>query len=289
MIVVVCSERVLISEAAVLDQLSLKGLKKLCNSFGVDTTGSQADLVDRATAHCLVKIESILEPAVDFDALLDMAGQAVLDSAPAEEAAVEPAMPCTRTKSCTCPLCDAGYAALAEVLLKGSDGPLSQIWRQPDGDGCVFVGGLQAASDLMLLKQYGVTHIVNCMNRPRLNVQPGMQYWDFPIATHAGEGVATAEDPQGVLALFEPVMQFIQAAVAGGGSVLIHCFAGAHRAGTTGVAYLMHTEAIGAEEALLMAQQARPMIDPQAYGELNKLLLLLEKAQSSPVDNNVSN
>ena len=134
-----CSERVLISEAAVLDQLSLKGLKKLCNSFGVDTTGSQADLVDRATAHCLVKIESILEPAVDFDALLDMAGQAVLDSAPAEEAAVEPAMPCTRTKSCTCPLCDAGYAALAEVLgeecglVRGLyfDKPPDQSWSLP--------------------------------------------------------------------------------------------------------------------------------------------------------------
>lgn len=36
------------------------------------------------------------------------------------------------------------------------------------------------------------------------------------------------------------MFDFIDNAIANGGSVLIHCLAGAHRAGTTGCACLVH-------------------------------------------------
>jgi hypothetical protein len=41
-------------------------------------------------------------------------------------------------------------------------------------------------------------------------------------------------------AFVNPLFDFIDAALAAGGSVLIHCLAGAHRAGTTGITCLMH-------------------------------------------------
>lgn len=43
-----------------------------------------------------------------------------------------------------------------------------------------------------------------------------------------------------LLAFVEPLFEFIEAAIARGDSILIHCLAGAHRAGTTGVACLVH-------------------------------------------------
>ena len=60
--------------------------------------------------------------------------------------------------------------------------------------------------------------------------------------------------------------------------MLIHCFAGAHRAGTTGVAWLMHAERLSAADALRVAQRCRPIIDPKSYAELYSLLLMLQQA-----------
>jgi len=86
----------------------------------------------------------------------------------------------------------------------------------------------------------------------------------------------------GIGAGIAQVMEFVRKAVDGGGNVLIHCFAGAHRAGTTGVAFLMHAEeGLGAKSALAAAQRLRPVIDPKAYSGLWSLLLRLEQALSN--------
>lgn len=44
---------------------------------------------------------------------------------------------------------------------------------------------------------------------------------------------------EGVAQFFNPVHSFIDGAINDGKNVLVHCMAGAHRAGTTGVSYLM--------------------------------------------------
>ena len=64
-------------------------------------------------------------------------------------------------------------------------------------------------------------------------------------------------------AFFAPALSFIRAAADAGAGVLIHCFAGAHRAGTTGVAFLMEAEGLSAADATAAAQRLRPVIDPQ--------------------------
>jgi protein-tyrosine phosphatase len=56
----------------------------------------------------------------------------------------------------------------------------------------------------------------------------------------------------------------------------VHCLAGAHRAGTTGVAYLMYRNRIGQRDATRAAQLARPIINP--IGLLAQLLVEYEVA-----------
>ena len=59
-----------------------------------------------------------------------------------------------------------------------------------------------------------------------------------------------------------------------GEPVLVHCLAGAHRAGTAGVAWLMRAGRLPLQAALRQAQARRGVIDP--YGYLLQLLALLE-------------
>ena len=64
-------------------------------------------------------------------------------------------------------------------------------------------------------------------------------------------------------------------ALSGGGSVLVHCLAGAHRAGTTGCLLLMHYCGLSADDAILAAKQLRPVINP--IGNLPGILRHYEK------------
>ena len=64
----------------------------------------------------------------------------------------------------------------------------------------------------------------------------------------------------------------------------IHCLAGAHRAGSAGVACLMHLEGLGLAAAIAKAQAARPLIDPIHY--LHYLLSQLEQAMGRAAGEN---
>ena len=49
------------------------------------------------------------------------------------------------------------------------------------------------------------------------------------------------QEPQSVLNFFDPVHDFIERCLLNGENVMVHCLAGAHRAGTTGVSYMMRS------------------------------------------------
>ena len=61
-----------------------------------------------------------------------------------------------------------------------------------------------------------------------------------------------------------------------GRNVLVHCLAGAHRAGTTGVSFMMRQGRMDAATAIKVAKRLRPVVDP--FGQLHELLTRLEKA-----------
>ena len=64
-------------------------------------------------------------------------------------------------------------------------------------------------------------------------------------------------------------------ALSRGDNVLVHCLAGAHRAGTTGCACLMHFGGLDVQQAISVAKKLRPIIDP--IGTLPALLHNLHK------------
>jgi protein-tyrosine phosphatase len=57
---------------------------------------------------------------------------------------------------------------------------------------------------------------------------------------------------------------------------MVHCLAGAHRAGTTGVSYMMRAGNLKYIEARKIAKQRRSVVDP--FANLEQLLIRLEKA-----------
>ena len=70
------------------------------------------------------------------------------------------------------------------------------------------------------------------------------------------------------------MFQFIQSHIEVGHSVLIHCLAGAHRAGTTGTAWLMFKTGKNVQDSLQLATACRGIINP--FGTLLESLYKLE-------------
>jgi len=99
----------------------------------------------------------------------------------------------------------------------------------------------------------------------------GFKYFRFPVAYLR---FVVTEDT--VEKEFKPVWDFIDTNVAAGESVLIHCLAGAHRAGSTGISYLMHVADLNMDKATQIAQRCRPIINPIA--SLGELLHILDAA-----------
>jgi hypothetical protein len=98
-----------------------------------------------------------------------------------------------------------------------------------------------------------------------------VQRW--PDALGEDKGALTSD---ALLAYFERCFAWIRASLARGESVLVHCYAGAHRAGTVGVAFLMATARLRLAEALRLTQRCRPIVNP--FARLLKLLHLYESA-----------
>ena len=154
--------------------------------------------------------------------------------------------------------------------------PLDPVWRSPAG-GTIYVGNQTAAEDLRLLKSLGITRVVNCTHGagaiPNFHVGQ-LLYYTFPIAQWSAHVKGTNA---GVLAFSDPMFKFIEDAISRGESVLVHCLAGAHRAGTTGTACLIHFCKMAPPEAIRTAKTCRRIID--IIGQLPEFLTRLHKAE----------
>lgn len=103
---------------------------------------------------------------------------------------------------------------------------------------------------------------------------PRFKYYRYGISQNMYK--ANLDSPADVIAFFEPAHSFIDKAMDAGNNVMVHCLAGAHRAGTTGVSYMMKAGRLSYTEALRVAKKQRPVVDPM--GHLEELLLKLEQA-----------
>lgn len=131
-----------------------------------------------------------------------------------------------------------------------------------------------------MLRSSGITHVVNCTHGPSKipNYHVGsVAYYEFPISNW--HNIVTGVDPTiiygkscapsplvaitvPVADFVDPLFEFIDAALSAGNSVLVHCLAGAHRAGTTGCLCLMHYGGYDVSTAIAVAKRLRPVIDP---------------------------
>ena len=163
------------------------------------------------------------------------------------------------------------------------------IYDAPSG-AKLWVGDADLASDRGQLAAIGCESIVFCQDESEGSMyfadQPGFRYLAFPIGLwepprswpniKPGDASPTTPTLEALLEYFEPLFAFVSTELAEGRSVLIHCLAGAHRAGSAGIACLMRLEGLDLAAATARAQAARPIIDPIHY--LSLLLTQLEQA-----------
>lgn len=168
---------------------------------------------------------------------------------------------------------------------------MDAIFKDPSTGGVVYVGNEVAArGPATKLLSLGITHVVNCTDdmknfcevpetyepHPMANAKR-IKYLRFNIAQYRAAGEKLREHPASETEIdqfIRTLFAFVSEALAGGGSVLVHCLAGAHRAGTTGCLLLMWKAGLGALEAVKAAKSLRPVINP--IGGLPGLLRLFE-------------
>ncbi|GHP06879.1 dual specificity phosphatase 10 [Pycnococcus provasolii] len=174
-----------------------------------------------------------------------------------------------------------GAEAGAGVGVQSRYHALDPIWKHPQTGARIYVGNQSAAADASMLAQHGITHVVNCTdNIPCFHEGKGaFQYYRFDVAwwwrhvdgSHASTAMFVA-----------PMLAFVyNKALCQGHSVLVHCLAGAHRAGTTGTLLLMVLENMRPREAVTVAKMCRPIIDP--IGNFPEFLNRVDAAVASGV------
>ena len=152
------------------------------------------------------------------------------------------------------------------------------IYRHPTTHAKLFVGNLTAARNVRLLEAENIFRVVNTQDVSSANFfedDARFAYRRFPVARwREAPAMGTAA---GVLRFFEEGCHaWIAEQLQAGNNVLVHCLAGAHRAGTTGVSFMMREGRFTVETAIRLAKSLRPVIDP--IGSLRDLLERLARA-----------
>ena len=172
---------------------------------------------------------------------------------------------------------EAGEAVMRDH--RGEYNELDLLWTHPQSGSRVFLGNYTASKSLETLERWKVSHVVNCMARNTdSSLKDRFEYYRFPIETWEGEMVRRGGDPGGASdgdfvasKYFARLFGWLDDAMTHPDqAVLVHCFAGAHRAAAVSVAYLMHASHVNLPEALMAVQTVRPIADP--YGHLMELL-----------------
>jgi hypothetical protein len=163
---------------------------------------------------------------------------------------------------------------------------LDAIWNHPTSGGVVYVGNYMAAMNLDTLRKHNIKAIVNCQGEESQNHfeddSTDITYHRFVVSRLARDVVypsaliadQTTTTTTALAGGFQETFDFIQHYLDKGQSVLIHCLAGAHRAGAVGTAWIMYCTRKSVSESLKIVKERRPIISP--FGPLLEVLFFLE-------------
>ncbi|KAK9822629.1 hypothetical protein WJX81_000355 [Elliptochloris bilobata] len=136
----------------------------------------------------------------------------------------------------------------------------------------LWVAGAVEANSLHLLRQLGITHLLNATEDLLLpEPSAGFQCLRCPLRDVEDEDIER---------FFEEARRFIDAAAAASGSALVHCHEGKSRSVTLVLAYMMQTQDWSLRRALEMVAAQRPGISPNA-GFMGRLGALEERLRGS--------
>ena len=122
----------------------------------------------------------------------------------------------------------------------------------------VYQGGGDIPEDKDGLRAWGIKLVANCTSNlpmPAWTGDRGMPKWErFPV-TYA---ITRPDSSVGTLSSFwEPLWKGVDQAKATGGSILIHCNAGAHRAGLVGSSIAMREYGLQPKDAVAHVRRRR--------------------------------
>jgi len=114
------------------------------------------------------------------------------------------------------------------------------------------------------LNKFEIFNVVNCQGLHSENFHEAddrFTYFRFPLGDSSSSPF-DLKTKEGMVRYFNTVFTFIDQVMEKGGNVLIHCLAGAHRAGTTACAWIIYASNLAASEAIKLAKSRRSAIDP---------------------------
>uniref|UniRef100_A0A7S3K2Z8 protein-tyrosine-phosphatase n=1 Tax=Aureoumbra lagunensis TaxID=44058 RepID=A0A7S3K2Z8_9STRA len=162
---------------------------------------------------------------------------------------------------------------------------LDAVYAHPKTNAKLYIGNQTAARSESVLIGENIFDIVNCQDEHSTNFfenDTRFRYCRFPVSKwfRYVENIDSHDD---ILHFFENGCHiWIENALANGRNVLVHCLAGAHRAGTVGVSMMMRQGHFDVQTAIRLAKFQRPIVDP--FGPLLDLLNRLQAAYQARGD-----
>lgn len=117
----------------------------------------------------------------------------------------------------------------------------------------LYLGDIQGASNMTLLKRNGVTHIMQVAAGFKPFFPGEFNYMVINVLDMPFENL---------IRHFKPAIDFIKQAIKGGGTVLVHCYAGISRSASVVIAYLMKEHGLPAMDAMTYVRKRRPIVFP---------------------------
>lgn len=121
----------------------------------------------------------------------------------------------------------------------------------------LYLGNMEAATDVILLESHGITHIITLDSVPL----PRKISSFLPKIKNLHIQVTDLPD-EDILSFITPALAFINEGITSGGNVLVHCFRGKSRSATIVTAFIMQKYNLSFEQALARVKAKRECVNP---------------------------